>query len=81
MRFETTDIISYNVSPYIENVYNSFLTMGTLVGQTPDGSNNPLPTSVVPGVLWDTIQGRIKYPWSRIIALAAPGLFNNIEEL
>ena len=72
--YAATDIISMNINPYLENKYNTFLTMGYLVKKTPNGMVNPLEVSVNPGMIMDYVApGGSNFPWSRIKSTAAPG--------
>ena len=80
--YKATDIISITLNPYLENKYNTFITMGYLIKK--DGlMNTPLDVGVSPNMLMNQIGGAndtsglhivgANYPWSRILSNTVPG--------
>ena len=78
--FTENDIISMDISPYLENRYNTFLTMGILAKrETQDGSL--FPAGEEPGMKFSQVSiTSNNYPWSRIYTFAEPGIVT-IKEL
>ena len=74
MSYSNSDIISFNIQPFLQNKFNTFLTMGYLVKNTPRGMVQPTQVSVSPGMLLDKVTpSGSNFPWSRIKTTAAPG--------
>ena len=78
--FSESDIISMDISPYLENRYNTFLTMGVLAKRdSADGSL--FPAGEEPGMKFSQVNiTSNNYPWSRIYTFAEPGIVT-IKEL
>lgn len=67
--FEPKDIISLNISPYLENKYNSFITFGLLKKRSKK-TNRVQGVSVNPGIITTFIDSNsystsVNFPWSR----------------
>lgn len=68
-----SDIISFDITPYLENRYNTFLTLGLLVKKESD-TQKLMPDGVKPGMLLSrTSIQKGDYPWSRIITNSESG--------
>ena len=74
-RFSETQIISYNISPSLQNRFNSFATMGFLTTSTPSSQFDPTKVGTIPGILFDSNPPKngFDFPWSRIISEVIPG--------
>ena len=78
--YKNSDIISWNINPYLENKYNTFLTMGYLIKQVPKDATTPINVSTKPGIMLTKVSpAGANYPWSRIITKAAPGYVTKSE--
>lgn len=78
--YHESEIISMDITPYLENKYNTFLTLGMLVKNN-SNKGDIVPDGEKPGMKFT--QSRIgtgDYPWSRIITNSEPGLVT-IKEL
>lgn len=63
--FSPADIISINVSPYLENKYNTFATMGFI--QKINRKGELVMTSVAPQVIYTPYQSLdTNFPWARV---------------
>lgn len=72
--YKESDIISMDIAPYLENKYNTFLTLGLLVKNDTE-ANQLVPDGEKPGMKFtQTNVGMGDYPWSRIITTSEPGL-------
>lgn len=78
--FYEYDIIGMSISPYLENRYNTFLTLGILVKNDPE-TGQLVPDGTTPGMKFTQVPiQKNNYPWSRIITNSEPGVVT-IKEL
>ena len=74
MSYKESDIISMDIAPYIENRYNTFLTLGLLVKNDTE-AKQIVPDGCKPGMKFSGVKPRTDdYPWSRIITNRESGL-------
>lgn len=72
--YKESDIISMDIAPYLENRYNTFLTLGLLVKNDTE-STQLVTDGEMPGMKFTQADiGVGDYPWSRIITISEPGL-------
>ncbi len=85
---EPSDIISINLSPFINNKHNTIFTFGFLQKKKPDGmpDDNILQAAVTPGVFQtiitkseEALQGRVVFPWSKTIICSENGYLTPSE--
>ena len=93
LHIDPKNIISINLSPFINNKYNTIFTFGFLQKKKPDGmpDDNILQASVAPGVYQTIItrssmnqaglRGHIVFPWSKTIITTENGYLTPSELL
>lgn len=73
--FDETQIISFDISPSLQNCFNSYATMGFLTTSTQQTQFDPTEVGTIPGVILETSTRQIgfDFPWSRVISQVIPG--------
>ncbi len=80
--FSAADIISMEITPYLENRYNTFLTLGVLAEENSE-NGSLFPAGEKPGMKFSQVHiNSNDYPWSRIYTFAEPGIvtIKDLEE-
>ena len=69
--FDVRDIMSFNLSPSLENKYNSIATFGFIRKLTEKSGHDTPKDNVSPGVFYtliepeDVLEGQAKFPWAK----------------
>lgn len=71
--YDESDILSLRLSPYLDNKYNTFLTLGIL-GTNTHSQEGVIPEGASPGMEFSEVDDDDSYPWAKIITNRENGI-------